>query len=56
MNIHAVFFSKTMEHLITTQCRNPKDNHHLMKTQFAKDKYADMHHDNRSGDGNAWGK
>jgi hypothetical protein len=55
-NIHAVFSSETMEHLITLQHRNPMDNHHLMNIYFANDKYADTHHVNRLGDGNAWGK
>jgi len=55
MNIDAVFSSETMEHLITTQCRNPMDNHQLMNTEFANDKYADIHHVNRLGDGNVWG-
>jgi hypothetical protein len=56
MNIDAVFSSETLERLITTQCRNPLDNHHLMNIQFANDKYADIHHVNRLCDGNAWGK
>lgn len=56
MNIDAVFSSKTMEHLITTQRRNPMDNHHLMNIWFANEKYADIHHVNRLGDGNARGK
>jgi hypothetical protein len=56
INIDAVFSSKTMEHLNTTQRTNPMDNHHLMNIQFANDKYADIHHVNRLGDRNAWGK
>jgi hypothetical protein len=56
MNKDAVFSSTTMVHLITTQYRNPKDNHHLMNIQYANDKYADIHLVNRLGDGNAWEK
>jgi hypothetical protein len=29
MKVEAVFSSKTLEHLVTTQCRNPKGEHHL---------------------------
>jgi len=27
--VEAIFSSKTLEHLVTTQCRNPKGDHHL---------------------------